>query len=104
MQLHAGLTFQQLQIVISNQWREFEGELLEYYIRYTIWSWRFLDFCLPKGDVGFTHGYKEIGGIAPIRTWMSDTSEGESGVNPAVRMAKKLLKKGITFLIIFSSI
>ena len=19
-------------------------------------------FCLPKGDVGFTHGYKEIGG------------------------------------------
>ena len=25
-------------IHISNQWREFKGELLEYYIRYAIWS------------------------------------------------------------------
>ena len=56
-------TFTQRGIIhISNQWRKFKGELLEYYIRYTIWSRHFLDFCLPKSNVGFTHGYKEIGG------------------------------------------
>ena len=46
----------------SNQWHEFKGELLEYYIRYATWSWRFLDFCLPQGDVGFAHSDKKIEG------------------------------------------
>ena len=34
---------------------------------------------------------KRSGGIASIQPWISDTSEGESGVNPAVRLAKKSL-------------
>ena len=52
-------TYQQL-----NPLREFKCELLEYYIMYAIWSWRFLDFCLPQGDIGFAHSDKKIGGIA----------------------------------------
>ena len=41
---------------ISNQWRNFKGELLEYYFRYTIWSRRFLDFCLLKSDTRYELG------------------------------------------------
>ena len=56
-------------IHFRNQWREFKGELLEYYIRYAIWYWRFLDFRLPHGDVGFAHSDKKIGGgIASMST------------------------------------